>query len=296
MSDGTEVPCALCGARDTARLYIRSTGASSATAAAVSRTQTRARPKRPSRLATVPSISGKEYLPAIGAPEGRVDPDFMDQRHVPMLALIRARAPQGRRLLEVGRGAAGFLAAGKPAGWDVAGLELSLQGATFARDRLGLEVRTERAETMIFPPGSFDLAVMFDVIEHLFDPRAVLEATRRALKPGGALVVSTPNLDALSRRALGEAWAVLSPLEHLYSFTEGTLARMVESCGFSDVAFERRFAGWGPVEAMNYHYTYAPAHWRARLSGALVTAGGTRLARVVQGRGGADALLCTAWV
>ena len=38
---------------------------------------------------------------------------------------------------------------------------------------------------------------LIDVIEHLFDPRAVLEATRRALKPGGLVVVGTPNFDAL---------------------------------------------------------------------------------------------------
>ena len=52
--------------------------------------------------------------------------------------------------------------------------------------RIGLcvDVRLERAEARSFPPAAFDVAVMFDEIEHLFEPRALLEATRRALTPG----------------------------------------------------------------------------------------------------------------
>ena len=61
---------------------------------------------------------------------------------------------------------------------------------------------------------------MFDVIEHLFDPRSVLTAIARALVPGGLMVISTPNYDSASRHLLGVDWAVLSPLEHVYYFTE----------------------------------------------------------------------------
>jgi hypothetical protein len=133
---------------------------------------------------------------------------------------------------------------------------------------------------------------MFDVIEHLFDPRAVLEATRRALVPGGLLVVSTPNFRALSRFVLGVEWAVLSPLEHLYYFTERTLTSLIDACGFTGVAFEHRYRGWGPMETMNYQYTHAPGARRARLYGAAVTRYGGPLRRLVQAAGRADALLC----
>ena len=68
---------------------------------------------------------------------------------------------------------------------------------------------------------------MFDTIEHLFDPGAVLQAVANALTAGGVLAVSTPNFDAASRFLLGEPWAVLSPLEHVYYFTEDSLRRIL---------------------------------------------------------------------
>ena len=133
---------------------------------------------------------------------------------------------------------------------------------------------------------------MFDVIEHLFDPRAVLEATRRALTPGGVLVVSTPNFDALSRYALGLDWAVLSPLEHVYYFTEATLAKMLASTGYGDVTPMRDALGRGPVETMNFHYSHAPGTIRNRLYRAAVTYIGPGTYGLVQSSGHGDALVC----
>ena len=53
------------------------------------------------------------------------------------------------------------------------GIELSEEASRFARDRLGLDIRREPAEGMTVPAARVDAAVMFDTIEHLFDPRAV---------------------------------------------------------------------------------------------------------------------------
>jgi SAM-dependent methyltransferase len=149
---------------------------------------------------------------------------------------------------------------------------------------------------MSFEQGAFDVAVMFDVIEHLFDPRAVLEATRRALRPGGLLVVSTPNYDALSRHVLGESWAVLSPLEHLYYFNETTLMRMLGSTGFARTSMVRTGVIRSPVETMNYHYTHAPGTLRTRLYAMAVHGLGGVAAGWVQRAGRADALVCVAGV
>lgn len=289
------LPCALCGARDTTRLYTKS-GFGIARCRACGLVY--ATPRAPEEAILGRYTSAyfwNEYLPAVGAPGGTVDPDFFDERHAPMLALLRRHAPGARRLLEVGTGAGLFLKSAERAGWEVCGLELSAEGARFARDRLGLDVRPERAEQMSFPERSFDVAVMFDVIEHLFDPRAVLEATRRALKPGGLLAVSTPNFDALSRFALGEDWAVLSPLEHLYYFTESTLTRFMESAGFVDAKVIRRYPSWGPTETMNYHYSHAPHSLRNRIYGGLVQSLGRLAYRGIQKMGRGDGLIAMAW-
>ena len=291
---GTVVPCALCDERDTTRLYTKfNWGIERCRRCGLIYANPRA-PQETILARYSSEYFWNEYLPAVSAPGGNYDLDYQDQRHAAMLGLIRRHSPGGRRMLEVGTGAGLFLKAAQRAGWDTAGLELSSEGSAFARDRLGLDVRTERAEEMSFATASFDVAVMFDVIEHLFDPVTVLEATRRAVAPGGIIVVSTPNYDALSRFVLGVDWAVLSPLEHVYYFTEGTLGAMLRKSGWDRVVAERRFAGWGVFETMNYRYTHAPDNWRAKGYETVLRAAGGPLARAVQGAGRADAILCIA--
>ena len=291
---GTVVPCALCDERDTTRLYTKfNWGIERCRRCGLIYANPRA-PEETILARYSSEYFWNEYLPAVGAAGGKYDLDYQDQRHAAMLGLIRRHSPGGRRMLEVGTGAGLFLKAAQRAGWDTAGLELSSEGSAFARDRLGLDVRTERAEEMSFAKASFDVAVMFDVIEHLFDPVTVLEATRRAVAPGGIIVVSTPNYDALSRFVLGVDWAVLSPLEHVYYFTEGTLGAMLRKSGWDRVVAERRFAGWGVFETMNYRYTHAPDNWRAKGYETVLRKAGGPLARVVQGAGRADAILCIA--
>ena len=234
-----------------------------------------------------------EYLPSAGAPGGEVDFEFLDGRHRPLLGLIRRHAPAARRLLDVGCGAGLFLKAAERAGWEVAGVELSTDAVTFARDRLALDVRAERAEAMSFPAKSFDVAVMSEVIEHLFEPRVVVEAIGRALKPGGLLVITTPNFDALSRYSLGVDWAVFSPMEHMYYFTERTLGRLLESCGFALVE-SRPVLDLQPEYVMNADYTQAPRGWRAGLYRQFVRLCGSAIRERVQRAGRADTLVCLA--
>ncbi len=292
--NGTVVPCALCDERDTTRLYTKfSWGIERCRRCGLIYANPRA-PEETILARYSSEYFWDEYLPAVSAPGGNYDLDYQDQRHAAMLALIKRHSPRGRRLLEVGTGAGLFLKAAQRAGWDTAGLELSSEGSAFARDRLGLDVRTERAEEMSFAAGSFDVAVMFDVIEHLFDPVTVLEAARRAVTPGGIIVVATPNYDALSRFVLGVDWAVLSPLEHVYYFTERTLGAMLRKSGWDGVVTERRFAGWGVFETMNYRYTHAPGNWRSRRFEGVLRAAGGPLARIVRATGRADAVLCIA--
>jgi SAM-dependent methyltransferase len=288
-----QVPCALCGASDTRRLYTKwGYGIERCRRCGLVYANPRGSEQRIlSRYSK--DYFWNEYLPTIGAPGGKFEDEWLDRWHAPMLQVIGERARGGRRLLEVGTGAGLFLKAASRAGWDASGVELSSEGVAFARDRLGLDVRQERAEQMSFAPGTFDVAVMFDVIEHLFDPRAVLTAIHRALKPGGMLVVTTPNFDALSRFVLGKDWAVLSPLEHMYYYTERTLAAMLEGCGFARSESLRAFGGWGPIQIMNYRYTQNPHGLRARALERI--AGVPRAVGYVVSRGRADALFTIAY-
>jgi SAM-dependent methyltransferase len=83
-----------------------------------------------------------------------------------------------------------------------------------------------------FEPGSFDLIVMAEVIEHLPQPPAYLRAAHRLLAPRGTLFLTTPNYDGLSHWLWGNDWRVVAD-EHLNYFDRQSVRRLLETTGFS---------------------------------------------------------------
>ena len=241
-----------------------------------------------------PTYFWNEYLPAHGVVDGQFDLARFDQIHADMLHLVRERVSTPGRMLEVGTGAGFFLKAAERCGWTTAGVEVSAEAAQFARERLCLDVQQGSAEQIDYPDASFDAAVLFEVIEHLLDPVRALESVRRALRPGGVALLSTPNFNALSRRVLGPQWAVISPAEHLYYFTESSLSALLQRAGFVDIEFRRQFAGFGLIGTMNGGCTHEPESRRARFYRNVVARYGPYAARHVRAWGLGDTLLCFA--
>jgi SAM-dependent methyltransferase len=235
-----------------------------------------------------------EYLPAHHAKDGVFQLEEFDAQYAAALKLIQASAGGPGKLLEIGTGAGFFLKAAQRAGWQVQGVELSAEAAAFARERLGLDIAQLPAERLGELLETFDVVVMFEVIEHLFDPRRVLELIRQRLRPGGVLVLSTPNFNALSRLALGQSWAVLTPGEHLYYFTRDSLQALLQAAGFNAIQFHNNFAAWGTIETMNPRHTHAPHGLRAVLYYYFVVSIGRVSYRWVLAQGRGDTLLCVA--
>src|SRR5262249_19696950 len=77
------------------------------------------------------------------------------------------------------------------------------------------------------------LVTMGASLEHVHDPRAVVGAAARALRPGGWLVVSVPNYASWQRRTFGPDWWGLELPLHLLHFTPRTLARLAEAEGLT---------------------------------------------------------------
>jgi SAM-dependent methyltransferase len=231
-----------------------------------------------------------EYLPALGVVDGRFNLEDFDRRYASLLAVLAARHPTRGHVLEIGCGAGFFLASASRAGWTARGLELSADGVEFARTRLNLDVLCEPAETMSLPDGSMDAVVLIEVIEHLLDPLSVLKAARRVLRPGGTILLTTPNFNAISRWGLGVGWSILSPGEHVYYFTASTLARLLTRAGFVDPQAIQLPTPVSLLETMNAAWTHAPDSRRARLFRGLVQWVGPLARRAVQAAGRGDTL------
>lgn len=135
------------------------------------------------------------------------------------------------RMLDVGCGTGDFLLAARARGWHVAGVEVSPDAAEVARRR-DLAVSVGTLGEAALPEASFDCVVLLDVIEHLPGPVAELREIRRILRPGGVVVVETPNWRSLYRRILRHRWAALQPRIHLLYFDETALRRALVEAGF----------------------------------------------------------------
>lgn len=91
------------------------------------------------------------------------------------------------------------------------------------------------------PPASTDVVVAVETIEHLENPRAFFRELKRLLKPGGWLVVTTPNqLSLLSKLTLClknqfNAFQDSSYPAHITALLEIDLCRIATEAGFSDI-------------------------------------------------------------
>ena len=135
--------------------------------------------------------------------------------------------PRGaKRLLDVGCGDGASLALLKHAGWDVWGVEMNAQAAARAA-QAGARVFTGSFEEAPLPAESFDIIRMWHVLEHVDDPRVVIDKAVRLLAPGGELIIGVPNVNAFYRWLFGAAWAGWDLPRHLYHFSPRTVRRCV---------------------------------------------------------------------
>lgn len=170
-------------------------------------------------------------------------------------ALVRW-AGEGDRVLDVGCGDGRVLYNLGGRFSELHGTELSGQRLAQARRTLSgfeYDLHDDDVESRLrYEDGHFDSVVSADVIEHLIDVRAALREMVRVLRPGGRLVLATPNVASLKRRVsllLGRFPATSGPREgldteprdglvdggHFHYFTYGMLERLLEQAGCTDI-------------------------------------------------------------
>jgi 2-polyprenyl-3-methyl-5-hydroxy-6-metoxy-1,4-benzoquinol methylase len=153
-----------------------------------------------------------------------------------------------RRILDVGSGPGLFLDTGRKRGWDVLGIEPSVQAAAHSRS-LGLEIVEEflTAETAK-GLGRFDAIHMSEVLEHIPNPIDFLGICSTLLNPGGVICIVVPNdynpLQQVLREQDGYAPWWLAPPHHLNYFTPSSLGAFVTRAGYDVRLTETTF----PIE------------------------------------------------
>jgi SAM-dependent methyltransferase len=168
--------------------------------------------------------------------------DYFKKRYRRYLSSIK-RFQEGGTLLDIGCNIGLFLTVAREEGFSVVGVELNRACAEYARTTFKIEVFSDVVEKVGFPSHGFDVVTLFDVLEHVPDIETFLAEVRRILKPGGLLVVQSPNLHSLMASLTKGEWVWLSPPDHIYHFTPSSLSRLLESNGFA----VRMLRTWEPA-------------------------------------------------
>ena len=136
------------------------------------------------------------------------------------------------KLLELGC-AYGFFLMEARRYFEVAGIELAAAAAAHGR-RAGLNVLQGVAdEASLRQLGHADVIVLFDVIEHLPQPRETLALCRQYLNPGGIIVITTGDFGSWAARLMGAKWRLMTPPQHLWFFTQDSMRGMAAGLGLS---------------------------------------------------------------
>ena len=155
------------------------------------------------------------------------------------LAIVERYTRRGR-LLDVGCASGLLLLNALKRGWEATGVEPSEVLCAEAREKLigRAEVHCATLEQARLE-GQFDAVTLWDVLEHVPDPRGFLAECRARLHPEGRLFLNVPDLGSFQARFLGARWPLLLP-EHLNYFTRSSLRLCAERAGLTLVRFGRR--------------------------------------------------------
>jgi cyclopropane fatty-acyl-phospholipid synthase-like methyltransferase len=133
-------------------------------------------------------------------------------------------------LLDIGAYIGVFVEVAAQSGWDAWGVEPS-DWASAEAQRHGLNVISGTQHAPELAGRQFDVVTMWDVIEHVNDPRGEVRHSYKLLKPGGVLVLHTMDIDSLTARLMGSRWPWLMDM-HLHYFSQKTMRAMLEDVGF----------------------------------------------------------------
>lgn len=169
---------------------------------------------------------------------------------------VRARHAGGGTLVDVGCGSGGLWPYVRASFDRYAGVDV-LRYDGFPDDGVFYELDLDRGDAPL-PDGVADVAAGVETIEHLENPRAFVRMLARLVRPGGWVIVTTPNQHSVLSKATfllrGQHahFQDASYPAHITALLEADLRRMAAECGLVDVAVE--FSGDGRIPGTARHW------------------------------------------
>ena len=150
--------------------------------------------------------------------------------------ILKHASEKGIKILEVGSGLGYLTYAIAQRGYDITGLDISADAVNKAEKRFGKKYVCEDVYKYALENSQkFQLIILTEVIEHVPDPYLFCKSLLELLKPGGKLIISTPNKSAFPQQ---EYWNTELPPVHLAWFSEKSFIALSERLGLSYSFFD----------------------------------------------------------
>lgn len=171
---------------------------------------------------------------------------------------VMNRLPPGD-LLDIGCSTGEWAIYWKGKGWRCSGIDIDEKHITIACEH-GIEAKRAdlNKDTLPFVKDSFDLIFAGEVIEHLVDTDSFLSEMYRCLRPGGRIIITTPNLVSFENRVrilLGiyPIWVNynLSGSGHVRAYSPGVLKKQLRDHGFKVILQKGNFVPFIPQRFLN---------------------------------------------
>jgi SAM-dependent methyltransferase len=150
-----------------------------------------------------------------------------------VLDRVGALVPAQGALLDIGCGSGFVLSLARARGWrTVRGVEPSADAIDHAPAEIRPLIKPQMMAPGLFPAESFDAVTLFQVLDHMPEPLALLREAHRILKPGGAILAFNHDINAPSARILRERSPIID-IEHTYLYSQQTMRALFQAAGFA---------------------------------------------------------------
>lgn len=146
---------------------------------------------------------------------------------------------RGTRLLDIGCGSGNFLQIARRFGLECYGTDM-YSGSQNVINSPEVKIYNQRAEDISFPGDFFQVVTANHVVEHLIDPRIVLDKVRKILVPDGCFIIHVPNANSLNARLFGRYCQSIDSPRHLNLFSAANFRILCEQSGFKVQKIEYR--------------------------------------------------------
>jgi 2-polyprenyl-3-methyl-5-hydroxy-6-metoxy-1,4-benzoquinol methylase len=157
------------------------------------------------------------------------------------------------KYLDIGCGTGFVVESAKKKGWDATGIDLNSSGIDFGKKRnLNLfNCDLDYFIKNINGKKKYDVITLFDVLEHIVDPKELICKIKNILEKNGLIYSYVPNFNSASKILFGEKAHFIWPSHHLTYWTPETIVNFFKNLNLKTIFLETEGLD---IEDFLFHY------------------------------------------